>query len=602
MKKYLFFVLWGMLCLGFFLSCSTNNENLRRIEEIKEHGNSNPKEALQELDSLSSVVANESKHVRNLYDLLRIRLQDKADIIPESDEKPKSLYDYFMECGNNREKQEACYYLASTYRDLHDTPRALQYFLEALSIAETSEQADSVIFTNTYSQLAAIYIRQYDYKSAMEASEKELALAKELNIVDPIYIMNAASSAFALNDTVKTLKYQKEALNMIIQHRQENLYPDILCEILYNLSSFELMSEATQCKHHIDSLKCENIPYNYYASLAKYYMCLEKTDSAIRYYHLLLEQAPNIRQEFNAARNLAVLYDKKGNMMQANKYALLFIDTEAKYRRLLQHDRVINAHNEYIYNRNKAEEAKAYKAATQAKTQKTHWIFAFIMLLTLSVVFVLIQRNRNLKRVNKDLRIISDMEGELKEKKQVIKEKEERIQEKQKRIRLVTKELKEKENELANKNKELQDRKDLLKQKDTELRQVETMLHEKEKILIEKIEQNEKLFRFAFTENIEQNAHEIIEKFHKAARGTHRLSGAEWKQLFSAIEEIYPQFRNAVMQKIKKPTEDKLQIAYLLKAGMNKPQIINLTGFPTTSVWRKVKALKEILGDDLMTL
>lgn len=63
------------------------------MEQIKTFGNENPREALAMLHSLD--VDGESEYVRNKYSLLRIRLSDKSNIIPDSDEEIKRLVGYF---------------------------------------------------------------------------------------------------------------------------------------------------------------------------------------------------------------------------------------------------------------------------------------------------------------------------------------------------------------------------------------------------------------------------------------------------------------------------------------------------------------------------
>ncbi|MBR4921953.1 MAG: hypothetical protein IKZ62_11670, partial [Prevotella sp.] len=49
-----------------------------------------------------------------------------------SDLMIKKLMSYFEDKGSLNEKQEVFYYAGSVYRDLQDTPRALEYFLKSL--------------------------------------------------------------------------------------------------------------------------------------------------------------------------------------------------------------------------------------------------------------------------------------------------------------------------------------------------------------------------------------------------------------------------------------------------------------------------------------
>ena len=114
------------VCLFFILlmaSCS-NDGIMEKMEQIKTFGNGNPEMALTMLDSLELDVRDKGEYVRNKYDLLRIRLNDKANHMPSSDMMIKKLVAYFEEKGSVPEKQEAYYYAGSIYRDLQDTPRA----------------------------------------------------------------------------------------------------------------------------------------------------------------------------------------------------------------------------------------------------------------------------------------------------------------------------------------------------------------------------------------------------------------------------------------------------------------------------------------------
>ena len=95
-------------------------------------GDENPEKALVMLDSLEIEIRDKSDYVKHKYDLLRIRLNDKAFNMPNSDLMIKKLMNYFEDKGSIYEKQEVFYYAGSTYRDLQDAPRSLEYFIKSL--------------------------------------------------------------------------------------------------------------------------------------------------------------------------------------------------------------------------------------------------------------------------------------------------------------------------------------------------------------------------------------------------------------------------------------------------------------------------------------
>ena len=577
---------------------------------IKVVGDYDPVLASSILDSLPNDLTVKSEHTRMSYKMLKLRLQDKADSLPNSDVIGNEIYDYFMKKGNDLEKMEACYYLASVCRDLHDSPRAILYFQQLLDIAESSEEMDSVMLTNTFSQLSSLYRIQYDYHSAMMMAEKGLSAAKILGIVDPIYIMDVATIAYALGDTVKTIKMQQEALDMICREKAANKYADVICEILSIMSEYHIHEECIRCIMLLDNITLGNKPHNYYSSLADYYLSVEKIDSAIYYYKMQYESNNiTLAGRFNATQGLASLYNKTGNIELSQKYALIFMDVEEEYRKALQHEQSTQVHNEYIYKRNRAKEEKAYKAAADAKKKKSYWILAFVMLFVLSGTLIQIQKRRSLKRKNNDLKIINEKNCEIQKNERVIIEKEayithqkQKIEQTQGMLIEIAKELHEKEQEVATKGVELQKHRMELQEKNRELKVVESQLRENEIILAEKLKQNEKLFKFAFTERLDQAAKTILEKFQKASNGIEGINDGDWKQLYSAIDNLYPKYSRAIMHKIQTLTEEKMRISYLLKAGFSQPQIVRLTGYPGTTVWRKSKEIAMLLGEDLMSL
>ena len=75
-------------------SCS-DKRALGDYEKIKMIGDEDPSHALAMLDSLEIEIREQNDYVRKKYDLLRIRLNDKAFNTANSDLMIKKLLDYF---------------------------------------------------------------------------------------------------------------------------------------------------------------------------------------------------------------------------------------------------------------------------------------------------------------------------------------------------------------------------------------------------------------------------------------------------------------------------------------------------------------------------
>ena len=72
-----------LMCLlaVLLMEACSGNSVIRRMEQIKTVGNHDPEKALVMLDSLQNAVKSEGEYVGNKYELLRIRLSDKANVI-----------------------------------------------------------------------------------------------------------------------------------------------------------------------------------------------------------------------------------------------------------------------------------------------------------------------------------------------------------------------------------------------------------------------------------------------------------------------------------------------------------------------------------------
>ena len=157
MNKILVRCIW--LLLAVFTTACSKQTVLDDLEHIKNIGNENPQTALVMLDSLEFEVRESNDYVRSKYDLLRVRLNDKADNSPNSDILIRRLIGYFESEGSQSEKQEVYYYAGSVYRDLHDTPQALENFFKSLDFAHNNKVCDSIMMRNTYSNLT--YLQYY---------------------------------------------------------------------------------------------------------------------------------------------------------------------------------------------------------------------------------------------------------------------------------------------------------------------------------------------------------------------------------------------------------------------------------------------------------
>ena len=536
----------------FLLSCGNRNDALLSdLEAIKREGDSVPETALKKLGHLSGRIKGESEYVQMKYDLLKIRLQDKSDIVPENDKTAKRVYDYFQKNGNDNEKAEAAYYLASVYRDLHDSPRAVSFFLQSEDLFSRCEKPDSILWANTYSQLTGCYEKQYNDSAALNVAIKQLEFArKNRTLLDPTRIMDAATCYRNIGDTLNAIRYQDWALEEITKTHSEEKYSDILAELTRVYIDQGNKEKAVYCKNKLAALPKESLPDNYLANIGEYYRRSGQLDSANICLTYVSENSINPLNKNYANYKLLTVALLKNDNESIKKYARAYIKSEEESEQFTKREISLNARNEYIYHRDKEQETKAYQAAENAKR---NLVIAFLGFISIVAIFIIIfqwYRLNSLKKINRQKEIIK------------------------------------------NKNTEIRDKAELIEEQSQQLQ-------EKDEMLKEKAIQNETLYQVAYTKKLKENGGEIIEKFLLASEGKDKVNDEDWQSLFSAIDGLHPDFRHAVLERIKKPTEDIIRIAYLLKAGMTNPQIIAVTDYSKSSVYRKSDSIRKALPDFL---
>lgn len=552
-----FFLLFIVFVVMANVSCDREPRLSMNLSDIKALGDSLPLKALHKMDSLREKIRGCSEYEQRRFDLLYLRLQDKADSIPVSDSIAKSLYLYLEKQGTPADRMEASYYLASVYRDLHDSPQAIYYFLKSMEVADEYEGMDSVLLANACSQLSYLYNRQYNYQASLRVSLKELDIVKKINRLDAKRIMDVATAYNHVNDTVNAVKYQNLVLNALRKERSEVKFADVVAELVGRYSDFGMMDKADTCMRMLADIPVHMRPHNYNIAMATYYEALSQMDSAIYYYKKGCESG-DLMGQYNETRILAELYYERKDYENAAYYGKRFIEAERAYRKQLRHEQAVNVRNEYQYNRNREEEAAAYKAASEARSKWLWTLAASSVFIIAAILFLLLQRLRFANRERKRLE------------------------------------------EIIAKDKELEEKTVYIAKKSSELHAVAKQLREKEDLLLQKNEQNSQLLRYALSGNIKVHAEEIMEKFNRASSGKYKLKDEDWRQFIFAMDELYPHFGDLLIQRMNGLTEDNIRICYLMKAGMTNSQIKALTDYGKTTVWRKAAFFRGVLGEELL--
>ena len=145
--------------------------------------------------------------------------------------------------------------------------------------------------------------------------------------------------------------------------------------------------------------------------------------------------------------------------------------------------------------------------------------------------------------------------------------------------------------ELSNVNSELQ-------RVNAELSEYEETLKEREQQLSEKMEQNKTVIKLLHQSELEVEAEDVIYAIRQSSTGKKSMTSADWKQFYHAVDELYPSFRDRLLKKLGNFTEQQMQVCYLMRIGLSKPQIQNMTNLSRVTIWRWVKKFDWVLTSD----
>ena len=499
-----------IIAILFVVSCS-NHHTLDKLEQIKKIGNHEPDKALVMLDSLEIDVREEKDFVKHKYDLLRIRLNDKAFIIPTSDIMIKQLVDYFRENGTTLEKQEVYYYAGSVYRDLQDTPRALENFYKSIDYA-SEDECDSIMLRNTYSNINYLYYRVQNYKDALDMALKEVEISKRLknNLIKPY--MHLGSAYLALDSTQQAEVAFDSAYFHIIKSENISSQEEELVQLLNSYSELGKTSKAQACLSHITTNPLKDFDPFPCLAFAQYYESAGKKDSAIIYCKRILDEMPDIYNVYDAAKTLYRLYQATGDIMNANKYTNIYMQYSDSLDFGKRQELAATVNNEYQYHLDQKKELELKDEKDQYKT--TLIIVCFIAIFSLFIAYIIYIRRRN-----KHLQEIVKLSTELQR--------------------------------ISDNNKA-----------------VISMLHQSE---------------------LEENAEDVIHDIRQSSSGKKEMTSAEWKKLYQAVDQLYPTFKDTLLRELGTFTDQQMQVCYLIKIGLSKPQIQNITNQSRATIWRWVK-------------
>ena len=567
-------------CICLLLSCSEEH-SLEEFERIKIVGDENPNKALSMLDSLEIGVREGSDYVKNKYDLLRIRLNDKADNLPSSDIMIKKLVGYFEDKGSLLEKQEVSYYAGSVYRDLQDTPQSLEYFLRSIEYANAGGGCDSIMLRNSYSNLNDLYYKVQNYNDAVKMAQKELELAKQLKKDGILPYLHIGTAYLALHKLEQANAAFDAAFNEIAHSGNISDHQTELFYLLDDFSALNKTSAAKKCLSLIESTALDDLSGFPCMALAQYYESIGENDSAIVCGKSVLDNDNDIYNTYDASKLLYRIYSKMGDVNHASYYAGIYMQLSDSLDFGKRQELAATVNNEFQYHLDQKKEQTLKDEKERYKSTLTIVVMAATLLVSIAYILYVRRRNKQLKEVvtlSAELQRVSNNEKQLR-----------------KDIEQKERDLEESKKSLEKSSVELQNVKCELQRVNEELAYYDEALKVKELQLSEKMNQNKTFIKLLHQSELEGKAEDVIYAIRQSSRGMKEMKSSDWKQLYQAVDELYPSFKDRLLKELGNFTEQQMQVCYLMRIGLSKPQIQSMTNLSRVTIWRWVKKYDWVL-------
>lgn len=351
-------------------------DDLKQIEPLVEES---PQLALEKLQKLCLHINDAPISEQMKYTLLRIKAEDKLFVLQESDSTMLAIVDYYESHGTDEDLLQAYYLMAAAYRDMHDSPKAIEYYMKAAELGDKhSELKDHPILARSYGLLATLLTEQGNMEEALSASKKAFLhsspddhdAAHEL--AEHYLTAGKRDSALIYFDLARQncLKNEKNTRWVL------ELFGSQLGIFIKTNDQLRIADCLNIVKQYPDSL----YPISALSGLALYYNSREQYDSACYYWEKCRDCNPSLWQLKGISKNLTNCYLKRGMKDEAIKYA----NKVAEVTDSIYGDVVIkqssNAYNQFVYSKNEKK--------TLMERERI-WQYAFAGYFVLSIIAAL---------------------------------------------------------------------------------------------------------------------------------------------------------------------------------------------------------------------
>lgn len=565
MKKSVFPIVLIVLCLCF--GCHRQPSLPPALQQAARLADSCPDSARTLLRTLSDSLAEAPEAVRMYYHLLCIKTADKLYQPPTSDSLINQVVAFYEAQSDDSLLAQAYYYQGSTYRDLHNAPRAIECYRAAAAVGQHG--ADKTLMGKIYGQMAILFAYQGLYRESLEAAQKEYAYADTAR--------NFRGMAFACRDMARiyhlwgqphlAISAYRKGYLLAIQHRDSFAAYPILSEWGGVYHEQNRPDSARLLLQEV--LRHAPLP-SVYQMMGDLYLQSGQPDSAEHYLQQVFRKG-TIYHQTAAYRTLSQVAACRKDYPQAYRYALKSNRLQDSIQTITQTEEVAKAYALYDYRLTEQENLRLKEETVRQQSRLTVILCLFVVTLTAgSSLYLRVRRKR--------------------------KEAEEQAQ----RLRLVQEDrdrharetLQKQEEEIKALNERLQSavlQNDTLQREQAETQKAalelsNRLLHRS----IEELELQVSLFRQS----------DIYLKFHRTT-DSHLLTTDDWQTLQTTIDKTYVGFTHRLLILHPHLSELELRICCLIKTGIPVSQIAQLLNRSTSAITAaRTRMYKKLTGQE----
>ena len=604
-KALLTHILTPAVITILMLSCSGGNRYRALLDRADSLMAEHPDSAYALLASIDSAdMSRQRKAVRMRYELQRAEAQNKLYLPFTTDSVLREVvryydspwhkyiihFSFFTFHSASNEALKSRYLLGCAYRDLHETPRAIECYQDAIDCADTtSADCDFKTLSCVYSQMADQLRRQLALSNAIES--RRLSIKYSLLIKDTLnalydmtqmtteYMMlNKKDSAEAIFSKAKSMYlengYQREwataslplAYIYLTQPLQLNKAKDVLD--LYKAESGMFSSDG-----YLPPSECM---YYYYRGLY-----LEKTgnlDSAEYFYRQMYYPNMEYTHEDAMYRGLFRIFEQKADVDSIYKYSLLYCQANDSSIAHKDTELIVQMQASYNYGRLQQEAIKQKEKAAEAR----EWLAFFITFSVILIFLIIHLRNQHVLK-QKELALTRQKLKEAKEAYQKeVKELELLEENHRKVVGLMQLDLQHSQSESELYHLKYQNvQKDLAEINSQYEASIKSHKDEIERMKA-KIESLNIEDRIKNTTDYQNSA--IAQKLqHMATRSQFSLSELDWNTLILEFGTHYPKLF-ADLNDISSVNENASRVCILITAGLRESAIANFLNIGDTAV------------------